>query len=204
VEKACVKTGIMGGTFNPIHNGHLILADTAYKTLGLDKVLFMPSGNSYMKKNVLETKKRVAMVRLAIAKYPQFELSLVEANRKGKSYTSETLVYLTKENPNTCYFFIMGADSFFQIEKWHQPEKIFSLAKIVCTVRDDYGIDKIRQKGQQLSKLGAEVLYLDMPKIEISSTDIRAKVKKQLSISAEVPAEVADYIQRERLYYEED
>lgn len=204
MEKACVKTGIMGGTFNPIHNGHLILADTAYKTLGLDKVLFIPSGNSYMKKNVLETKKRVDMVRLAIAKYPQFELSLVEADRKGKSYTSETLAYLTKENPNACYFFIMGADSFFQIEKWHQPEKIFSLAKIVCTVRDDYGIDKIRQKGQQLSKLGAEVLYLDMPKIEISSTDIRAKVKKQLSISAEVPAEVADYIQRERLYYEED
>ena len=200
MAKACMKTGIMGGTFNPIHNGHLTLADTAYRELELDKVLFIPSGKSYMKENVLEIRKRVDMVRLAIAKYPQFELSLVEAERLGNSYTSETLEYLTKENPNTCYFFIMGADSLFQIEKWHQPEKIFSLATIVCTVRDDYDIDRIRQKGQQLSRLGADIRYLDMPKIEISSTDIRAKVKKQLSISEEVPAEVADYIQRERLY----
>lgn len=200
MTKACVKTGIMGGTFNPIHNGHLILADTAYRTLGLDKVLFVPSGNSYMKENVLETAKRVDMVRLAIAKYPQFELSLVEAERQGNSYTSETLECLTKENPNTCYFFIMGADLLFQIEQWHQPEKIFSLATIVCTVRDDYDMDKIRQKGQQLSRLGADVRYLDMPKTDISSTDIRAKVKKQLSVSEEVPTEVAEYIQRERLY----
>lgn len=200
MAKACMKTGIMGGTFNPIHNGHLTLADTAYRELELDKVLFIPSGNSYMKENVLEIRKRVDMVRLAIAKYPQFELSLVEAKRQGNSYTSETLECLTKENPNTSYFFIMGADSLFQIEKWHQPEKIFSLATIVCTVRDDYDMDKIRQKGQRLSRLGADIRYLDMPKIEISSTDIRAKVKKQLSISEEVPAEVADYIQRERLY----
>ena len=107
MANACIKIGIMGGTFNPIHNGHLTLADTAYRELALDKVLFIPSGNSYMKENVLEITKRVDMVRLAIAKYPQFELSLVEVERQGNSYTSETLEYLTKENPNTCYFFIM-------------------------------------------------------------------------------------------------
>lgn len=197
-----MKTGIMGGTFNPIHNGHLILANTAYKTFGLDKVMFMPSGNSYMKRNVLAAQKRIDMVRLAIAQYPQFELSLVETQREGNSYTSETLAYLTKENPNTCYFFIMGADSLFQIEEWQQPEKIFSLAKLVCAVRDDYDIDKIKQKGQQLRCLGADILYLDMPKVEISSTRIREKVKKQLSIAEDVPAEVADYIQREQLYCE--
>lgn len=199
-----IKTGIMGGTFNPIHNGHLILANMAYEMLGLDKVLFVPSGNSYMKKNVLSTKKRVDMVRLAIAEYPQFELSLVEADRQGNSYTCETLAYLTRENPDTCYFFIIGADSLFQLEKWWQPEKIFSLAKIVCAMRDEYGIDEVRKKGHQLQKLGADIIYLDMPKIEISSTDIRAKVKKQLSITEYVPKKVADYIQREHLYYEED
>ena len=202
--EGCIKTGIMGGTFNPIHNGHLILAKTAYDMLGLDKVLFIPSGNSYMKKNVLTAEKRIDMVRLAIADYPQFELSLVEANRAGNSYTSETLEYLTKKNPNTCYYFIMGADSLFQIEKWKQPKQIFSLAKIVCAVRDDYDIDEIKQKGQQLQSLGADIMYLDMPKVEISSTDIRAKVKEQRSIANDVPMEVADYIQRERLYYEED
>ena len=204
MENACIKIGIMGGTFNPIHNGHLILADTAFRTLALDKVLFIPSGNSYMKENVLETKKRVEMVRLAIEKYPQFALSLIEADRQGNSYTSETLERLTKENSNACYFLIMGADSLYQIETWFQPKKIFSLAKIVCTVRDNYDMDKIRKKGQQLRKLGADIIYLDMPKIELSSTDIRAKVKKQLSILEDVPAEVAAYIHREQLYYEED
>lgn len=204
MENACIKIGIMGGTFNPIHNGHLILADTAFRKLALDKVLFIPSGNSYMKENVLETKKRVEMVRLAIEKYPQFALSLIEADRQGNSYTSETLERLTKENPNACYFLIMGADSLFQMETWFQPGKIFSLAKIVCTVRDNYDMDKIRKKGQQLRKLGADIIYLDMPKIELSSTDIRAKVKKQLSILEDVPEEVAAYIQREQLYYEED
>lgn len=202
--KSCMKTGIMGGTFNPIHNGHLILAKTAYEELGLDKVLFLPSGTSYMKKNVLAAQKRVDMVRLAIADYPQFELSLVEADRQGNSYTSETLDYLTKNNPDTCYFFIMGADSLFQIEQWKKPEQIFSLAKIVCAVRDDYNLDEIQQKGKQLQRMGAKIIYLDMPKVEISSTDIRAKVKAQRSIANDVPMEVADYIQRERLYYEED
>lgn len=202
MENACIKTGILGGTFNPIHNGHLILADTAYKTLTLDKVLFIPSGNSYMKKNVLETKKRVEMVRLAIAEYPQFELSLIEADRQGNSYTSETLARLTKENPNVCYFLIMGADSLFQIETWFQPEKIFSLAKIVCTVRDDCDMDKLKEKGRQLSKRGANIIYFNMPKIDLSSTKIREKVKQQLSVSEDVPKKVAVYIQQERLYCE--
>jgi len=199
-----MRTGIMGGTFNPIHNGHLILANVAYETLGLDKVLFMPSGTSYMKKNVLAAKKRIEMVRLAISCYPQFELSLVEAVRQGNSYTSETLAYLTEKNPNTCYFLIMGADSLFQIEKWKNPKQIFSLAKIACAVRDDYSLNGLKKKGQQLQSLGADIIYLDMPKINISSTDIRTKVKEQRSIADDVPMEVADYIQRERLYYEKD
>ncbi|MDE6912152.1 MAG: nicotinate-nucleotide adenylyltransferase, partial [Lachnospiraceae bacterium] len=181
--EGCIKTGILGGTFNPVHNGHLILAKTAHELLGLDKVLFMPSGTSYMKKNVLAAKKRIDMVRLAIAGYPQFELSLVEADRKGNSYTSETLAYITKKNPAACYFFIMGADALFQIEKWKNPKQIFSLAKIVCAVREDYHLDELKQKGQQLQSLGADIIYLDMPKVEISSTDIRTKVKEQRSIA---------------------
>ena len=98
----------------------------------------------------------------------------------------------------------MGADALFQIEKWKNPKQIFSLAKIVCAVREDYHLDELKQKGQQLQSLGADIIYLDMPKVEISSTDIRAKVKEQRSIADDVPMEVADYIQRERLYYEED
>lgn len=198
------KTGIMGGTFNPVHNGHLLLASKAFEMLELDKVLFIPTGNSYMKKNVLAAQRRVDMVRLAIEPYQHFELSLIEVEREGNSYTCDTLEYLTTEKPDTCYYLIMGADSLFQIERWRQPEKIFSFSKIVCAVRDDYDIDKIMQKGKQLNILGADIIYLNIPKIDISSTDIRAKVKKQLSIKEYVPGNVADYIQQEHLYYEED
>ena len=111
-----MKTGIMGGTFDPIHNGHILIARSAYEKVGLDKVLFMPSGNSYMKKNVLDVSKRVEMVRLAIADFPYFELSSIEAQRQGNTYTYDTLEQLTKQNPKDEYYFIMGADSLFSIE----------------------------------------------------------------------------------------
>ncbi|MDE6999724.1 MAG: nicotinate-nucleotide adenylyltransferase [Lachnospiraceae bacterium] len=198
------KIGIMGGTFNPIHNGHLQLAMAAQEQASLDQVLFMPSGNSYMKRNVLETQKRVDMVALAIAQYPNFELSLVEAQKSGNTYTCETLKYLTTSNPDVQYYFIIGADILFQIEQWRNPEQIYQLAVLVCAVRDDYDFDAIRKKGNLLKASGADIIYLNMPKSDISSTDIRAKVKSSLPISKLVPPEVAHYIEQEHLYYEED
>lgn len=198
------RIGIMGGTFNPIHNGHLLLAQRAQEQVLLDKVLFMPSGNSYMKENVLETQKRVDMVALAIRKYPDFELSMIEAQKSGNTYTFETLKFLTRSNPQEQYFFIIGADILFQIEQWRNPEQIFQRAVLVCAVRDDYDIDAIHKKGNVLAASGADIIYLNMPRLDISSTDIRAKVKSSLSISKLVPSEVAHYIEQEHLYYEED
>lgn len=202
--KSGERIGIMGGTFNPIHNGHLQLAMKAQEQIRLDKVLFMPSGNSYMKKNVLDTRKRVDMVALAIKKYPAFELSLVEARKAGNTYTFETLRFLTSENTDTQYYFIIGADILFQIERWRNPEQIFQMAKLVCAVRDDYDLNAIREKGNVLAASGADIIYLNMPRLDISSTDIRAKVKSGLPVSEMVPPEVAQYIEREHLYYEED
>ena len=196
--------GIMGGTFNPIHNGHLILAQKAYEQLGLDKILFMPSGNSYMKENVLDAQKRAQMVALAIKNYPTFELSLIEVQRSGNTYTSETLEFLTANYPDTHYYFIIGADSLFQIESWKYPERIFALATLVCAVRDDYDMEAISEKGKALSELGANIVFLDIPKIEISSTAIRERVRHNMSITDYVPSEVAEYIKEEHLYYEKD
>jgi len=198
------RIGIMGGTFNPIHNGHLLLAANAQEQVFLDKVLFMPSGNSYMKRNVLDTSKRVEMVDLAIKKYPGFELSLIEAQKTGNTYTFETLQFLTASNPDTQYYFIIGADILFQIEQWRNPEQIFQMAVLVCAVRDDYDFDAIQGKGNILAAAGADIFYLNMPKLEISSTEIRVKVRHGQSISKLVPPEVAHYIEQEHLYYEED
>mgnify|MGYP002702738893 FL=1 len=177
------RIGIMGGTFNPIHNGHLLLAQRAQEQVLLDKVLFMPSGNSYMKENVLETQKRVDMVELAIRKYPDFELSMIEAQKSGNTYTFETLKFLTRSNPQEQYFFIIGADILFQIEQWRNPEQIFQRAVLVCAVRDDYDIDAIHKKGNVLAASGAEIIYLNMPSLDISSTDKSAKDISCLTIS---------------------
>ncbi|MDE5698196.1 MAG: nicotinate-nucleotide adenylyltransferase [Lachnospiraceae bacterium] len=202
--KSGKRIGIMGGTFNPIHNGHLLLAAKAQEQVLLERILFMPSGNSYMKKNVLETQKRVEMVALAIERYPDFELSLIEAQKSGNTYTYETLACLKAANPDTQYYFIIGADILFQIEQWRNPGQIFQMAVLVCAVRDDYDFDAIRKKGNILAASGADIIYLNMPKLDISSTDIRAKVKSGLTISELVPPEVAHYIEQEHLYYEED
>lgn len=198
------RIGIMGGTFNPIHNGHLAIAQAAYRDAGLDKVLFMPSGNSYMKKDVLSSARRVDMVRLAIQGYPYFELSLAEAGRTGNTYTYETLHRLTTENPHTSYYFIMGADSLFHIEQWREPEQIFSMATLVCAVREDYDIESLRRKGEALTRLGAKIIYLDIPRIPISSTLIRERVQGGLPIAGLVPDCVSEYIVQEHLYYEEN
>lgn len=198
------RVGIMGGTFNPIHYGHLRLAQEAQQQVLLDKILFMPSGRSYMKKNVLDTQKRVEMTALAIKQYSKFELSLIEAQKTGNTYTCETLQYLTRTNSDTQYYFIIGADSLFQIEQWRSPKQIFEFAILICAIRDDYDFDTIRKKGEALAESGADIIYLNTPKWDISSTDIRAKVKSRISIHGLVPPEVAHYIEQEHLYYEED
>ena len=198
------QVGIMGGTFDPIHNGHLTLAQKAYEQFSLDKILFMPSGNSYMKKNVLDAQRRAHMVEIAIKDNPNFELSLIEVQRSGNTYTSDTLEILKTNNPDTHYYFIIGADSLFQIESWKYPKRIFDLATLICAVRDDYNMDAIKEKGKSLSESGAKIVFLDMPKIEISSSNIREWVRHNIPISEYVPLEIAKYIKEEHLYYEKD
>lgn len=194
------KVGIMGGTFNPIHNGHIALAQSAYETLALDKVLFMPSGKSYMKNRVLDARQRIAMIDRAISPYPYFELSTIEVERAGNTYTSETLRLLNQRNPHIHYYFIMGADSLFHIETWKDPETIFSLSTLVCAVRDEYDHDDLEKKRIELGQKGADIVLLNMPEINISSSDIRNRVSQKLPISSLVPGDVAKYILQEHLY----
>ena len=197
------KVGIMGGTFNPVHNGHIALAQCAYETLSLDKVLFMPSGKSYMKNDVLDAEHRIAMIERAIAPYPYFELSNIEVNRAGNTYTYETLELLKQQHPQIRYYFIMGADSLFHIETWKNPEVIFSLSTLVCSVRDEYHMEELENKRDELIRKGADVILLQMPKIDISSSDIRNRVARGLTINEFVPDSVSRYILQEHLYEED-
>ena len=167
----------MGGTFDPIHIGHLILGENAWHQFGLEKVLFMPSANPPHKPNRIgraDIQERVYMVRGAIADNPHFELSLEEAFREDYCYTSETLQEMTVKHPDTEYYFIMGADSLFAFETWHEPQKICQNCVIVAAVRDHVSAEHFKEQIEYLTqKYQVDIRILATPNIDVSSHEIR-------------------------------
>ena len=198
------KKGIMGGTFDPIHIGHLILGENACLQLGLDSVLFMPCVNPRHKQNRegrATTPQRVEMVKRAISGNPHFELSLVETHDEGYTYTKETLRRLTAENPDTDYYFIMGADSLFQFESWREPAEICRLATLVVAVRDHVSPEGMDAQIAHLQEtFGARIEKLDTPNIDISSETIREWTSQGHSTKYYLCDEVISYIQEHHLY----
>lgn len=197
------KTGIMGGTFNPIHNGHLMLAKEAYRQFNLDEVLFMPCGVPYMKagQKVESGQIRAEMTALAIQDIPEFTLSTYEIEQKGNTYTYATLDHLKELNPDTEYYFIVGADSLFHMTNWVYPERIFANCCILAAVRDDKTISDMKEQVRLLQKqYHADIRLLQIECIDISSSDIRGKVSRGESIEQEVPESVRTYIERKGLY----
>lgn len=197
------KTGIMGGTFNPIHNGHLTLAREAKEQFSLDEVLFMPCGEPYMKaaQKVEPGQVRARMTALAIQSEPYFSLSTIEIDHPGKTYTYETLEYLRKENPDTEYYFIMGADNLFQIPQWAMPERIFASCCILAAVRDDKSVEDMRRQIESLQQEYHAVIHiLKTDYMNISSSGIRLKVSRGESIREYVPESVRSYIIEKGLY----
>ena len=174
------KVGIMGGTFDPIHIGHLILGESAYQQFSLDKILFMPSGNPPHKINRdggASNEERVEMVRRAIESNDHFELSLVEMHEQGYVYTKETLRRLTERNPDTDYFFILGADSLFNFETWKEPQEICRLCTILVAVRDHLPMPELDEQIEYLSeKYHADIRKLQSLNIDIASSTIRSWV----------------------------
>lgn len=198
------KVGIMGGTFDPIHIGHLILAEKAYEQFNLEKVLVMPSGNPPHKQSRAgrgTLSQRIEMVRLAIADNPHFELSLEEASEQGYTYTNETLKRMNQLNPNTEYYFILGADSLFSFENWKSPNEICKECTIVAAVRDHVAnADLDKQIAYLTSKFHAKILKLDTYNIDVSSKMIRILVQEEKTIKYYVPDAVIDYLKSEELY----
>ena len=197
------RVGIMGGTFNPIHLGHLILAQAAYEAYDLDEVLFVPSGHSYMKdqSEILDAKKRVHMTGLAIEDNPHFALSTIEIDRDGNSYSYETLETLRKQNPKTEYYFIVGADTLFALETWKHPEILLPSCTILAAVRDGVSMEKMQKQADYLEeKFGGCIKLLPTSNIEISATDIRHKLAENREVKYLVPDAVLQFIQKNGLY----
>lgn len=199
------KIGIMGGTFDPIHVGHLILGERAYEQLGLDKVLFMPSGNPPHKRNRqgrASDGQRVEMVRNAIAGNPHFELSLIEMNENGYSYTYRTLESLKKEHPDTDYYFIIGADSLYNFATWKEPARICHACTLVVATRNHTPVKELDQEMTYLSQqYGGQFLRLDTMNIDISSELIRLWLKEGKSLRYYVPDDVIRYIYQNNIYH---
>lgn len=198
-----IKAGIMGGTFNPIHNGHLFLAENAYEQIGLDYILFMPSKNPphKIKSELASDEHRTNMVKLAIKDNPHFQLSTLELDREGTTYTADTLAILTRENPDTEYYFIEGADSLFMMQNWNKPQIIFDLSTVVVAGRNNVDFKKLNNQAEFYEKTyKAKILLLKMPTIQIASASIRERIEKDRSIRYYVPDAVRDYINEHRLY----
>ncbi len=198
------KIGIMGGTFNPIHNGHLFLAENAYEQIGLDQILFMPSKNPPHKARpeMITDQQRVDMINLAIQDNSHFTLSTVEMERDGYTYTADTLTLLSKLNQEVRYYFIVGADSLFMMHQWHQPQVIFDLCTVVAATRDHVDGIKLTAQAELLKEqFHADIQLISMPTIQIASADIRSRVAQNKTIRYYLPDQVARYISQHRLYH---
>lgn len=185
------RIGLMGGTFNPLHNGHLIVAEQVLSQLGLDKIVFLPDNlpPHVDKKEAISAKDRVTMVRLGIADNENFELNTLEVDRGGVSYTYDTIKELQARHPEADYYFIVGGDMVEYLPKWNKIEQLVKMVKFV-------GVKRTGAKTHSQYP----ILWVDVPTIDISSTLIRNKIKQGCSIRYLVPDAVAEYLKEEGLY----
>lgn len=199
-----MKVGIMGGTFDPIHMGHLILGEEAYEELRLDRVIYLPAGNPPHKQNRTggaTDEERLEMVRLAVANNPHFTVSDYEMRQKRLSYTSVTLTELKAMHPDHEYYFIIGADSLFDFDKWHEPGVIASLSTLVIATREEATNYSLVRKIRHLEDdYNAQCVLLNSGNFDISSRELRKRIEKGRDIRYYVPDPVRDYIREHGLY----
>jgi len=195
-----VRVGVLGGSFDPVHVGHLRLAATAYEQADLERVIFVPAGYQWRKagQQMAPAGERCEMVRLAIAGHPHFELATLEVERAGPSYSDVTLEAFKEERPGVELVFILGRDTLADLPNWHAPERVLELATLAVAGRAGDG-------GSAASEalpggLRGRVIWLDMPPVNVSATDVRARVRAGRSIEGLVPEAVSEYIAAESLY----
>lgn len=208
IEKAPNKLryAIMGGTFDPIHFGHLAAAEAVREELHCDKIIFIPSGNPPHKKMraLTDAKHRYAMTVMAVNSNPNFEVSSIEIGRNGYTYTLDTVKQLLDYySSNVELLFITGADAILEVESWYKVEELLKLCSFVAVTRPGYDKSKLEKKLQYLqSKYNSRLYSIDVPGLNISSTDIRKRIKEGRSIKYLVPENIEQYIYKYKLYKE--
>lgn len=197
------KIGIMGGTFNPIHNAHLMMAQAAYEQYNLDEVWFMPSKNPPHKDNadIVSEEHRSRMVQLAIEGKKEFVFSDLELRRQGITYTYETLKQCVDEYPDVKFYFILGGDSLLNFDSWYHPEEICKLCSILAISREGMTERDLKNQCQQLSiQFDGEFYPVEMPQISISSAQIRMRLEQGKSVVGYLPEKVWRYLEIHSLY----
>ena len=189
-----MRLGVMGGTFDPIHVGHLVTAEEALHQLSLDEVVFVPTGQPWMKEHevVASPEDRFRMTELGIESEPRFRVSPIEVDRGGPTYTIDTLRTLRDEEPGVELFFITGADAILEIMRWKDPEVVFDLAHFIAATRPGYEMEPLTAH--------PDVTVMQIPALAISSTDIRARVRDGRPIRFLVPEAVEAHIRTAGLY----
>jgi nicotinate-nucleotide adenylyltransferase len=188
-----MRLGVMGGTFDPIHNGHLVAASEVASALKLDEVIFVPTGTPGQKATVTSAEHRYLMTVIATASNPRFKVSRVDIDRDGTTYTVDTLSEIQAEYPEAELFFISGADAIAQIVAWKDVDRLWALAHFVAVSRPGHQL-KLPKAPQ-----GA-ISSLEIPALSISSTDVRARVSDEKPVWYLVPDGVVQYIAKHRLY----
>lgn len=200
-EGESFRLGVMGGTFDPVHQGHLACAEMARDACGLDRVLFMVAPRPWMKsqQRMADAGRRLAMCRLAVAGNPSFDVSALELERPGLTYTSDTLRALREWLPESVdLFFVIGADTLETLPKWHEADALAAMATFVCVARPGHP-----DGGRLLERARAssfDVEWVDAPLLDISSSEVRRRVREGATIRYLVPDAVRAYIEEHGLY----
>ncbi|GMG61562.1 nicotinate-nucleotide adenylyltransferase [Tetragenococcus halophilus] len=188
------QVGILGGNFNPVHIAHLIMADQVGRSIGLEKVYLMPSNEPphVDPKETIDVSDRLKMLELAIADNPLLDIEKSEINRQGKSYTYETMKILTEKYPDTDFYFILGGDMVEYLPKWYKVDELMQLVQFVGVKRPNYP-----------TETSYPMIWIDVPDMNISSTDLRKKIAQGCSVNYLLPENVLHYIQEKGLYLDE-
>ncbi|HEX2241398.1 MAG TPA: nicotinate-nucleotide adenylyltransferase [Actinomycetota bacterium] len=195
-ESGGERLGIMGGTFDPIHLGHLVAASEALHHFALDRIIFIPAARPWQKESYSDAEDRFLMTSFAASAHPRFAVSRMELDRKGPTYTYETMASLREfHGPAIQLFFIVGADAVLKLGSWHGLEHLRPLASLIAVTRPGHDLEQLKPV-----ESWPEVEVMEMPAVGISSTDIRERVRSGRPIDFLVPQQVAGYIREQGLY----